>query len=193
VGDETSWRPCLPPGEVGPQLSELELSESDSDSSVGSILGVCLDGFNGDAWMSDAEKVQDDIQVGEAAGVNDPGDLPLRTTAWSAGAEDVGSAKLATCAALAGKTVTFDLQGTALSDNDVDGERPGGGYNEGGKHVTGVNVPLTEAQKKEKRRLQQKRYRSPGHRGTTNTVGTSHHSRDRTTQQLAKLAKLSKL
>jgi len=46
-GDETSWRQGLLPGEVGPQLSELELSESDSDSSVGSILGVCLDGFNG--------------------------------------------------------------------------------------------------------------------------------------------------
>ena len=31
-GDETSWHQGLPPGEVGPQLSELELSESDSDS-----------------------------------------------------------------------------------------------------------------------------------------------------------------
>jgi len=40
-GDETSWLHGLPPGEVGPQLSELELS--DSDSNVASILGVCLD------------------------------------------------------------------------------------------------------------------------------------------------------
>jgi len=46
-GDETSWQQGLPPGEVEPQLSELELSYS--DSSVGSILGVCLDGFDGDA------------------------------------------------------------------------------------------------------------------------------------------------
>jgi len=41
----------LPPGEVEPQMSQLELSDSDSDSSVGFILGTCLDGFNGDAWM----------------------------------------------------------------------------------------------------------------------------------------------
>jgi len=27
-GDETSWQQGLPPGEVGPQLSELELSDS---------------------------------------------------------------------------------------------------------------------------------------------------------------------
>jgi len=30
--------------------------------------------------MSDAEGAQDDIQVGAAAGVNDPGDIPWRTT-----------------------------------------------------------------------------------------------------------------
>jgi len=42
---------------VGPQLSELELP--DSDSSVGSILGVCLHGFDGDTWTSDAEEAQD--------------------------------------------------------------------------------------------------------------------------------------
>ena len=46
-GDETSWQQGRPPGEVWPQLSELELS--DSDSSVASILGVCLDGFDGGA------------------------------------------------------------------------------------------------------------------------------------------------
>jgi len=56
-----------------------------SASSVGPILGMCLDGFNGDAWMSDAEGAQDDIQVGAAAGVSGPGDTLWRTTAWSAG------------------------------------------------------------------------------------------------------------
>jgi len=66
--DETSWQQGRPPGEVEPQLSELELS--DSDSSVDSILGVCLDGFDGDAWMSEVEGAQDDSQVGEAVGVN---------------------------------------------------------------------------------------------------------------------------
>jgi len=78
---------------VGPQLSELELSENDSDSSVASILGVCLDGFDGDAWMSDAAGAQDDLQVGVDAGFNDPGYIPWRTTAWSAGVEDVANGK----------------------------------------------------------------------------------------------------
>jgi hypothetical protein len=112
----TSWRQGLPPGEVRPQLSELELS--DSDSSVASILGVCPDGFNGDAWMSDAEDAQDDIQVGAAAGVNDTGDIPWRTTGWRAGAEDVASAKVAKRAGvLPDKIVTFHRQGAALCGN----------------------------------------------------------------------------
>jgi len=91
-GDETSLRLGLPPGEMGPQLSELELS--DGDSSVGCILGVCLDGFDGDVWMSGAEGAQDDIQVGEAAGVNDPSDIPWRMTSWRAGAEVVALSKV---------------------------------------------------------------------------------------------------
>ena len=49
AGDETSLQQGLPRGEVRPQLSDLELSESDSDSSAASILGVCLNGFDGDA------------------------------------------------------------------------------------------------------------------------------------------------
>jgi len=93
--DETSWHQGLPPGEVELQMSDLELSDSDTDSSIGFILGACLDGFNGDAWMSDAEEAQDDIQVGAAAGVNDPGDIPWRTTEWSAGTQGVPSAKVA--------------------------------------------------------------------------------------------------
>ena len=58
------------------------MSESDSDSSVASILGVsrCLDGIDGDAWISGAEGAQDDIQVSGTSGVNDPGDIPWRTT-----------------------------------------------------------------------------------------------------------------
>ena len=81
-GDETSWQQGLLPGEVGPELSELELSDSDSDNSEGSILGMCLHGSNGDASMLDADGAQDDTQVshGEAAGVKDPGDIPWCTT-----------------------------------------------------------------------------------------------------------------
>jgi len=53
--DETAWCQGRPPGEVEPQMSELVLSDSDSDNFVGSILGACLDGFDGDACMSDVE------------------------------------------------------------------------------------------------------------------------------------------
>jgi len=138
--DETSWRQDLPPGEVRLQLSELEFSESDSDSSVGSILGVCLDGFDGDAWMSDAEEAQDDIQVGAATWVNDPGDIPWRTTAWSAWGEDVGSVKVAKMAgesfkqpssALRRKIVTSTLQRGAPVGNDAEEESPEGGFSVG--------------------------------------------------------------
>ena len=127
-GDGTSWQQGLPPGVVGPQVSELELS--DSDSSVTSILGVCLDGFDGDAWMSDAEGAQDDILVGEAAGVNDPGDIPWRTTEWSAGAEDVASAKVAT------------------NQGEVEG-----GITVSGGGASSVREPLTADEKKEKKRI----------------------------------------
>ena len=126
-GDETSWCQGLPSEEVDSQVSELELSDSNSDISVGSILGVCLDGFHGDAWMSDEEEAQDDIQVGATAGVNDPGDIPWHTTGWSAGTEVVPSVKVAKTAVesgkqpssmLSGKTVMFDLQGAALGESD---------------------------------------------------------------------------
>jgi len=112
-GGKTSWRQGRPPGKVGPQLSELELSAS--YSSVETILGVCLYGFNGDTWMSKAEGAHDDIQVGEAAGVNDPGDIPWRMTGWRAGAEDVLSVKVAKrVGVLPDKIVTVDRQGAAL-------------------------------------------------------------------------------
>jgi len=66
---------------------------SDSDSSVDSILGVCLDGFNGDAW-TETEGAQDDIQVGAAAGENDPGDIPWCMFTSSAWLDDVVSEKV---------------------------------------------------------------------------------------------------
>jgi len=87
-GDETAWCQGRPPGEVEPepQMSELKLSDSDSDNFVGPIFGACLDGFDGDAWMSDTDGAHDDIQVGEAAGVNDPSNIPWCTTTGALGA-----------------------------------------------------------------------------------------------------------
>ena len=125
-GNETSWLQGLPPGEMGPHLSELELSESDSGNSGASILSMCLHGFDGDARMSDAEGAQEDMQVGAAEGVNDPAAIPWCTTACSAGPEDVESAKVVkTAALLSGTAVNFDLQGAVLSENYAGGESLG--------------------------------------------------------------------
>ena len=113
---------------MGPQLSDLELSEGDSDNSAVSILGVCLHGSDGDAWMSDAEGAHDDMQVDAAAGDIDPIDILWRMTEWSAGVDEVASPKVVTMVALPSDTVlTIDWQGTGLSRNDADGKRPGGG------------------------------------------------------------------
>jgi len=192
-GDETAWQQGLPPGEVEPQLSELELSDNDNDSSVGSILGACLDGFNGDAWMPDVEGARDDMQEGEVSGINDPGDIAWRTTPWRAGAQPKTTNVAKNAYVLLRNAVILDLIGVAIGGNDIDGERLVGGCNDGETNVTGVNVLLTEAQKKEKKQLQKRKYRSPSHRGMTSTVGTSHHNVNCTEQQLAKLAKLSKV
>jgi len=168
---------------VGPQLSELDLSDSVSDSSVGSILGACLDGFNGDAWMSDVEEAQHDIQVGVAAGVNDPRDIPWRTTDWSAVTEVVLSAKVAKTvvasrkepfSTLNWKTVMFHPQGAEIGENvNGDGAAGGGVAGEGGVAAGGetaeknrVQVPmsatakwvvLTAEERKELKKLKQAR------------------------------------
>ena len=170
----------LPPGEVEPQMSELELSDSDSDSSVGSNLGACLDGFNGlgDAWMLDTEETQDNIQAGATAGVNDSSDIPWRTTECSAGTEDVPSAKVAKTAVesrrqpsstLSGKTVTFDPQGAEIGEiGDGDGAGGGGVTGEGG-HAAGGGVILTPEENKRLKRLRMNKVRkasqkvSPSH------------------------------
>ena len=165
---------------MGLQLSELELSESNSDSSVGSILGVRQDGFDGDAWMSDAEGAQDEIQVGAAAGINDHGDIPLRTTAWSAGAEDVvncktvkgvGESRQQASAVLGGKTVTFDLQGTALSENDwVDGEAPRRISVSEGSAAGGAT--LTREENRKLKRQERNKVRSLGQQKSASAKGT---------------------
>jgi len=115
--------------------------------------------------MSDAEGAQDDIQVGSAAGVNDPGDISWRTTAWSAGGENVGSVKVAKRAgesfkqpssAMSGKTITNDLQGVAIGGNGHGEGAVGGGSAAGG------GVTLTAAENKKLRQQEMNQPRSPG-------------------------------
>jgi len=71
-------------------------------------------------------------------------------------------------------------------------ERVWGGGDEGRDNVTGLNAPLTAAQKKEKKRQQkkEKKYESPSLRDRTDRVGVSHHNRDRTARNLGNLSKL---
>ena len=86
--------------------------------------------------MLDAEGAHNDIQVGAAAGVHDPSDIPWRMTAWSAGGLDVGSVKATKKAGegrkqpasvLNGKTVTFDMQTASIVEHDAaEGLVPGG-------------------------------------------------------------------
>ena len=201
-GDETAWQQGLPPGEVGPQLSELELS--DSDSSGASILGVCLDGFDGDAWMSEADGPHDDMQVGAAAGVNDPGDIPWRTTAWSAGADVVASARGAkkvgasprrSSSALRGNTVTFNMQGAALGEKDDGEERVGRGSSVGRHRVADAGVPLTPAEKKENRRQENQTKRatkklSPSKRHHHGQQVVSQDEKARTARHLDVLSRM---
>jgi hypothetical protein len=132
--------------------------------------------------MSDAHGAQDDIQVGEAAGVNDPGDIPWCTTAWRAGAEDVGSVKVAKTvdegrkqpsSGLSGKTVT--LQGTAPSENEgVDGGVQGRVEIDEGNTV--------DEQKKQRDKAKGK---SPSAKKSGGNKGGAHQKERQTRQQAA--------
>jgi len=135
--------------------------------------------------MSEAEGVQNTIQVGAAEGVNDPGDIPWSTTSWSAGAEDVASTRFAKhVAMLAGKTVTFDVQGTALSENVADEECQGMKGPRDGNNVLGLNEALlTTTQKKEKKWRQHKIIK-------VLPMMEIRNIRDGTARHLAKLSKL---
>jgi len=166
-GDETSWQQGLLPGEVGLQLSELEWSENDSDSSVASILGVCLLGFDRDAWMSGAEGAQDDMQVAAAAGDKTQVDIPWRTTAWSAGTKAVASAKVATS------------QGGVESGIAVTGAGE-----------SSVRVPLTADEKKGEKQLQDKARNNPSTKNWKIPNTKSADDCERSGQQLKSLSEL---
>jgi len=102
--DKIAWRQGLPPGEGRPQLSGLDLADSDSDSSDNSIPSMCLDGLDRDAWMPDAEEAQDNMQVGEAdramtllpfRGARRPGVLGRRM--WCLPRRHKGQVNVASC------------------------------------------------------------------------------------------------
>jgi len=102
-------------------------------------------------------------------------------------AEEATSAKVAkTVATLLGQTVTFDLQGAALGGSDAHGKSERVEGPRGGENVTGVNAPLTAAQKKEKKQRQNKKQKSPSNSVDKN----SHRNRDRTARHFANLSKL---
>jgi len=167
-GDETAWKQGLPPGEVGPKLSELELSESDNDSSVGSILGVCLDGFDGDAWMSDVEGAHDDTQVGEAACVNTWHSLAHhRLECWGK-----------RCRVRHG------------------GNKPGGvegGITDSGGCASSVRGPLTGDEKKENKQLQDKTRKSPSGKNNQKNRLRVEDNADHRARRARQLQSISKL
>jgi len=115
------------------------------------------------------------------SGVNDSGDIPWRTTAWSTGAEDIGSVKTAKSvgegcrqpsSALRGKTVTFGLQGTALSENDgADAEAPRMTTVSEGS-TAGGGATLANEENKKLRRQEQNKTRSHGQQKSASAKGT---------------------
>jgi len=157
-GDETSWQQGLQSGEVGPQLSDLELSGSDSDSSAASILGVCLNGFDEDDWMSDAEGAHNNMQVGGAAGVNDPSDILWCTT--------VGP------------------MGDALGDDNEGEGGPEGESSAGGDRAVGGGVTLTKEEKRKWKNRTKKQ--SPSTNKTHGRKDSGNHGHARDARRLAK-------
>jgi len=144
--------------------------------------------------MSDAEGAQDDIQIGEAVGVNDPGDIPWRTTGWRAGSVDLGPVQVDTRAGedckqpssgLSAKTVTFDLNGTAPSENDgVDGVVQGV-VEKGEGNTVDMGVQLTREQKKQRNKAKAK---SPSAKKNGGKKGGAHQQ-DQHAPQLAVLSR----
>ena len=150
-------------------MSELGLSDSDSDSSVGSILGARLDGFDRESWMLDTKGAHCDIQVGEAVGVNDSGDIPRRMTGCRVGVEVVPRAQVAKpgvesrkqpSSTLSGKTVTINTHGLVIGKQDDGGGRAEGVGSVRGDRQDGGGAPLTPDDKKEKRRWQNQKKRA---------------------------------
>ena len=170
------------------------MSQKDIDSSAASILGVCLDGFDEDACMSDAEGAHDDMQIGEAAGDNHLGNIPWRTTAWRAGAEDVGSVKTAKTvdegrkqpsSGLSVKTVTLDVHETA--PREIDGVDGGvqGRVEMGDGNTVDIGVQLTREQKKQRDKAKAK---SPSAKKSGGKKGGAHQ-KERHARQLASLSR----
>jgi len=133
--------------------------------------------------------------------VNDSGDIPWRTTAWSAGGFDVGSVKAAKRASegrkqpqavstLSGQTATFDPQGVEIVESgDGDGAARGGVAGEGGV-ADGEGVTLTPEENKRLQRLQINKARkasqkaSPSHQGSHSKQPGGTRHKKRTQKQL---------
>ena len=149
--------------------------------------------------MSEAEGAQDDIQVGAAAGVNDPGDIPWCATAWSAGEADSPLAKVAkrarenrkkSSSVLSGETVTFDPQWVEIGENSEGDGAAGGKVAAEGGSVAGGGVTLTPADNERLKRLQMKKARnvsqkaSPRHKGSHGEQPGGTRHKKRTQKQL---------
>jgi len=108
--------------------------------------------------MSDAEGAQDDMQIGAAAGVNDPGDIPWRT---------IGG-----------------LQGAALGDNNEGQGGTGGGGSAGGDRAAGGGVTLTKEEKRTWKNRMKKQ--SPSAKTTHGRKNGGNHGQARDARILAK-------
>jgi len=110
--------------------------------------------------MSDAEGAQDDMRVGAAAGVNDPGDIPCRT---------IGG-----------------LQGPALGDNNEVQGGTEGGVSVGGDRAAaeGPGVKLTKEEKRKWKNRMKKQ--SPSAKTTHGRKDGGNHGQACDARRLAK-------
>jgi len=143
--------------------------------------------------MSDAGGAQEDMQEGAAEGVNDPGDIPWRTIAWSARGEHAGSVNVAktldecrkqSSSELSGKTVPLDLQGTAPSGNEGDDGGVQGRVEMGEGNTVDMGVQLNPEQKKQRDKAKGK---GPSAKKSGGEKGGAHQ-KERHARQLAALS-----
>jgi len=89
-----------------------------------------------------------------------------------------------------GKTVTFDPQGLVIGEQDAAGGGAEGRVAVDVGSAAGQGIPLTPDEKNTKKRLQDKKKRSPSHKKNTTRAGGSSDNRDRSARLESTLSKL---
>jgi len=101
-----------------------------------------------------------------------------------------GQVRVASSVPRSGKTVTFDPQGLVIGEQNVAGGGAEGRVAAEVGSAAGQGIPLTPDENKTKKRLQDKKKRSPSHKKKTTRAGGSSDNRDRSARLESTLSKL---